>query len=117
VWVAKWAHRVLFTFFSYYFLVYEGFSMSLKFILFLFLYFMFKMSYLIKLQASEGAFVRKSAASMLTGKRPVQAAVSFSACSCFLLLNLLCITMCFLIDLLGFFSACYKKGGLYKIRC
>jgi hypothetical protein len=38
------------------------------------------MSFLNKMQASEGAFVRKSAASMLSGKRPVQAAVSFCAC-------------------------------------
>jgi hypothetical protein len=100
----------------YCFLVYVGFSVAFKFILFLFLDFEFKI-YLIKLQTSEGTFVRKSAASMLSGKRPVLAAVSFSACSCFLLLNLLCITMCFLVDLLFFFSACYKKGGLYKIRC
>lgn len=63
--------------------------MSFKFILFLLLDFKFKISYLIKLQTSEGAFVRKTAASMLSGKRPVQAAVSFSACLCFLLLNLL----------------------------
>ena len=61
------------------------------------------MSFLNKLQASEGAFVRRSAASMLSGKRPVQAAVS--ACLCLLVLNLLYITKYFLVDLCWYFDS------------